>query len=342
MLNTPPEYKHAAQCYHCKAVFGLINRKHHCRNCGNTFCGKCSNKTAPIPTYGFTEPVRVCDKCFDDIRATTGFRDVQPRSEKPEPSSPTPSGDSTAPPTAPSSRRKEEAKEEQEEEEAEPQAVPEEGEPAKPAAVKKRVKVCKCGLPMCICPPDPETEEEKAEAAKKKQEQTKKKAEKKTAPAKSSSSSAYPSGGFSGQSVFMGFGQKQTAQYDLKGDLNNQCREAVKKQDIDGVRLLLKGGAKPDYKDRTGLTLLHLAGMFNNTELVKLLIDAGADPYIKNSDGESAIDIAPAALGMKMKQWCPPKTSTATTPTTTITPTPKPAPTTPPAQQPSEEATEAL
>jgi len=105
------------------------------------------------------------------------------------------------------------------------------------------------------------------------------------------------------QSSFSGFGQKQSRNYDLKGDLNNQCREAVKAQDVEGVRILLSNGAKADYKDRTGNTLLHLAAMFNNTELVKVLIESGADPYVKNPDGESPIDVAPPALSGKMKQF---------------------------------------
>jgi len=94
--------------------------------------------------------------------------------------------------------------------------------------------------------------------------------------------------------------------------LNSQCREAIKAQDIEGVKLLLKAGAKADYKDRTGNTLLHLAAMFDNTELVKVLINAGADPWVQNPSKESAIDIAPPALALKMKTLCPKKEQTTT------------------------------
>ena len=38
-------------CYKCKSDFTLINRKHHCRNCGKIFCSKCSNNWAEIPNF---------------------------------------------------------------------------------------------------------------------------------------------------------------------------------------------------------------------------------------------------------------------------------------------------
>ena len=30
-------------CHNCKNMFGLFNRRHHCRICGNIFCNNCSN-----------------------------------------------------------------------------------------------------------------------------------------------------------------------------------------------------------------------------------------------------------------------------------------------------------
>tara|TARA_B110000208_G_scaffold189674_2_gene251757 strand:- start:480 stop:2723 length:2244 start_codon:yes stop_codon:yes gene_type:complete len=37
------------KCYNCKQQFTIMNRKHHCRNCGNIFCHKCSDYYINIP-----------------------------------------------------------------------------------------------------------------------------------------------------------------------------------------------------------------------------------------------------------------------------------------------------
>lgn len=39
------------ECFMCKRKFGwILNRKHHCRSCGNIFCGRCVNKIV-IPDF---------------------------------------------------------------------------------------------------------------------------------------------------------------------------------------------------------------------------------------------------------------------------------------------------
>jgi len=103
-------------------------------------------------------------------------------------------------------------------------------------------------------------------------------------------------------SVFTGFGSVSSVKYDLKGDLNEQCRDAIKTGDASGVTLLLKSGASAQYVDRTGNTLVHLAAMFNRLDLVLLLVKHGADISTKNPAGETAIDLAPPALQHKMRQ----------------------------------------
>lgn len=53
----------AERCYHCRAAFTVLLRRHHCRRCGNVFCDGCSSARIPLVSAGFLTPVRVCQKC---------------------------------------------------------------------------------------------------------------------------------------------------------------------------------------------------------------------------------------------------------------------------------------
>uniref|UniRef100_A0A672LJ95 phosphatidylinositol-3,5-bisphosphate 3-phosphatase n=1 Tax=Sinocyclocheilus grahami TaxID=75366 RepID=A0A672LJ95_SINGR len=57
----------AAQCYGCERGFWLATRKHHCRNCGNVFCGSCCDQKIPVPSQQLFEPSRVCKSCFSSL-----------------------------------------------------------------------------------------------------------------------------------------------------------------------------------------------------------------------------------------------------------------------------------
>ena len=39
-------------------------RVHHCRQCGQGVCNKCSATRRPVPARGWDTPVRVCDDCL--------------------------------------------------------------------------------------------------------------------------------------------------------------------------------------------------------------------------------------------------------------------------------------
>lgn len=48
--------------------FTLYERKHHCRNCGQVFCNKCSRFESEISRLRILKPVRVCQSCYATIR----------------------------------------------------------------------------------------------------------------------------------------------------------------------------------------------------------------------------------------------------------------------------------
>lgn len=41
--------------------------QHHCRACGQIFCGRCSSKYSTIPKFGIEKEVRVCEPCYEQL-----------------------------------------------------------------------------------------------------------------------------------------------------------------------------------------------------------------------------------------------------------------------------------
>ena len=56
------------------------------------------------------------------------------------------------------------------------------------------------------------------------------------------------------------------------------------------VRLLLDAGADPEAMGFEGCTALHRAVQNSKVETVELLVQHHANPHIKNSDGRTALD----------------------------------------------------
>ncbi|KAH0790422.1 FYVE zinc finger family protein [Histomonas meleagridis] len=56
----------APLCMHCKSKFTFINRRHHCRFCGDCICKNCFNNEIELPGIS-KQPKKVCPKCFSHI-----------------------------------------------------------------------------------------------------------------------------------------------------------------------------------------------------------------------------------------------------------------------------------
>lgn len=80
--ETAPEWAEGDVCHMCRVKFSTFQRQHHCRNCGQVFCQKCSSKASIIPQYGIEREVRVCDPCFYKINPSAGKSEESSTSKK--------------------------------------------------------------------------------------------------------------------------------------------------------------------------------------------------------------------------------------------------------------------
>lgn len=55
-------------CLSCRVKFSFSERRHHCRNCGQVFCSKCSRFETEIRRLRILKPVRVCQTCYNMLR----------------------------------------------------------------------------------------------------------------------------------------------------------------------------------------------------------------------------------------------------------------------------------
>jgi ankyrin repeat protein len=67
---------------------------------------------------------------------------------------------------------------------------------------------------------------------------------------------------------------------------------AVSRLQSDVARILLEAGANPNVRQSAGWTPLHAAAMNGDVTSVELLLASGADPTATNDEGRSVIDLA--------------------------------------------------
>ncbi|XP_019753468.2 WD repeat and FYVE domain-containing protein 3 isoform X1 [Dendroctonus ponderosae] len=58
----------AENCASCSVRFTIYERRHHCRNCGQVFCSRCSRFESEISRLRILKPVRVCQTCYASLK----------------------------------------------------------------------------------------------------------------------------------------------------------------------------------------------------------------------------------------------------------------------------------
>lgn len=82
-------------CEGCSKKFTQVKRRHHCRNCGGLFCGKCTKHKMYIPGVATESRPRVCRKCFEALMYHQ--QGIKPPSQRTESTPNTPPMDDTPP-----------------------------------------------------------------------------------------------------------------------------------------------------------------------------------------------------------------------------------------------------
>lgn len=67
IADTAPAWADGDVCHRCRVSFSMVQRKHHCRACGQVFCSQCSSKVSTLPKFGIEKEVRVCEACYEKV-----------------------------------------------------------------------------------------------------------------------------------------------------------------------------------------------------------------------------------------------------------------------------------
>lgn len=274
MSLEPPPFQEASRCDVCKCSFNTFRRRHHCRCCGRTLCAEHSSSQMALPQFGLQSLVRVCSDCYNDAS----------RCKK----------DDTSPSISAVNNVSDSISR------LDISAVP---EPEIILPIQQSdVSKCTCGMPLCICEAPvpapaavPPREVSGATSSSTFQSNTKPKKSDSKPRSKGSASNSNlgPASNSSSNSL------ESNKVYEVNGE---GLREAIKNGDTFAVRKLLSEGVDANYRDKQGLSLLHLAAVFNQSDIAFVLMDHGASIACKNSQGETPLDCAPVTLQNKMKK----------------------------------------
>ncbi|XP_020574294.1 26S proteasome non-ATPase regulatory subunit 10 [Phalaenopsis equestris] len=282
-METPPVFQEAPRCDVCNCGFTTFRRRHHCRCCGRTLCSEHSSNQMALPQFGILSNVRVCEDCFNN-RSRSGENGQR-------------SYDTVAAVVNGVSRLN-----------------VNENDGPEANSISRAVPTvleCKCGMPLCICKPptpDPLPSQNISVSSSHSNPRPKNPSlnQRTTGSISRKPSSSSSSSSNSKSSSFLNMGQasngnvdKPKADYDVSGE---GLRDAIKNSDPAGVRKLLSEGVDANYCDKQGMTPLHLAALFNHTEIAFILMNHGASVERKNAQGETPLDCAPTMLQYKMRQ----------------------------------------
>ncbi len=114
---------------------------------------------------------------------------------------------------------------------------------------------------------------------------------------------AYAEDGFQPLGLACFFGHYDTAEYLVKAGapINSTAHNDLKATPLHSatagrhakiVKMLLDQGADPNVREQNGFTALHAAAQNDDVEIIRLLLLGGADLTLKSTNGKTAMDIA--------------------------------------------------
>ncbi|OEL38819.1 hypothetical protein BAE44_0000157 [Dichanthelium oligosanthes] len=251
-METPPPFQESAHCDVCRCTFSTFRRRHHCRCCGRTLCHEHSSYHMALPQFGIYTDVRVCYNCFNKSSSqgragTAGSAGII-------------SG--AADSFSGLSLGKED-----------------DSPPTNNSTVESTAALIEC---KCLHQPNDHIQQNISTVPSTTPSNPKPKK-----PASSQQKASATSS--SNSSPFLNIGlmsndsnDKGLSDYEVSGE---GLREAIKSGDVKGVKKLLSQGVDSNYCDKQGFTLLHLAALFNQTEISLILMDHGANVQSKNGQG---------------------------------------------------------